>query len=267
MNKKVIITIGVVVLVAVGAYLVIRWTRSLNPSSSDSVATGTVSEQDLQGKNFVLASYNGIKPNSALRGADYTLHFGDGKISAKMCNSISGAYTLKNDRIEEDGAWMSTLIGCGGVGREQAEIESLFNSMMRKGVQVTLSGKELTLQEGSNRLVFEEQNTTSVSQQDLQSKSYNLVSLNGKTPSSRHSLQFKDGRLSMKVCNVLGGEFTLENNILRQKGPWSRTKVGCQDGEFEEAFLSMLSSGAQVALSGKDLTLREGENVLVFVEE
>ena len=106
----------------------------------------------------------------------------------------------------------------------------------------------------------------------LESKNFKLVEYNGQTSpgGGDYSLTFSEGVISAKFCNGLGGEYTLEDNVLQADlvGTlmYCETPIGLM--EVESVFSRIVNKGAMVSLEDENLILTgpSGEE-LVFMAE
>lgn len=94
----------------------------------------------LVGTTFRLSSYNGTE---IPRGTNYTLTLEADRLSARFCNSMSGAYTLSNGILHAP-QMVSTLMACTGPTDPMA-LEHAFGEMVAKGAALVLLGTTLTL--------------------------------------------------------------------------------------------------------------------------
>lgn len=106
----------------------------------------------------------------------------------------------------------------------------------------------------------------------LESKNFKLIEYNSQTPpgGGDYSLTFSAGVISAKFCNGLGGEYTLEDNIVQ--ADLVGTLMYCENPiglmEIESVFSRIVNEGATVILDSDNLTLlgSSGEK-LVFVSK
>ncbi len=103
-----------------------------------------ISNQSLNDTTWSLVSYgSATNPTPAAADIETTLTFGaDGQVSGNMgCNSFSGDFELKGDKIEF-GPLMSTLMACEGPGMDQ---ETAAFNVLRETVTASFDGSNLTL--------------------------------------------------------------------------------------------------------------------------
>ncbi len=113
-----------------------------------STGNNMIDSADLEGKKFRMISYNG---GAVPEGTNYTLEFKNGSVSARICNSISGKFTLSGNTI--NGMLIMTEMFCTGpVGI--MEIEEAFNSIWNAGAILSLSGDDLTLAGDGKTMIF-----------------------------------------------------------------------------------------------------------------
>ncbi len=151
MNKKLYVIAPIILLIAAAALVsvVIAWTNLQHDASQDPLDTGTVTQADLEGRVFVMTSINGSNVDG-----HYLLRIPGDSMGITICNNISGGYRITNNTLEQNGSWMSTLIGCP---EPQSKIEGLFSSFIRNHPRISLSGKVLTLYTPNEKFVFTEE--------------------------------------------------------------------------------------------------------------
>lgn len=103
----------------------------------------------LDGKSFRLTYYNGM---AISKNEDYTLSFQNGRISAKFCNDLSGAYSVTGSTIKGVNV-MSTLKICT-LPKYLQEMETLFSNILMTGGNVSLVGDILVVGNGQSTLTF-----------------------------------------------------------------------------------------------------------------
>lgn len=109
-----------------------------------------------------------------------------------------------------------------------------------------------------------------MNQKDLLHHRFVLESIDGvpfessvRTP----DIEFGEGfRVYGGICNRYTGQGELADNVLTVK-QMASTKMLCADdklNKFEGQFAQMLSAGAEIAIEGNTLTLKQGGHVLVY---
>ena len=93
-------------------------TKEGNTFRRNKVLKNSDSIENLDGTSWKLSSFNGENVKEG-----YTLNFIDGRLSAKLCNNMNGAFTLSGETI--NGNLISTLMAC--VDTEAATLESKFS--------------------------------------------------------------------------------------------------------------------------------------------
>lgn len=103
----------------------------------------------------------------------------------------------------------------------------------------------------------------------LNGKTFNLVSVNDKkieNVDGRYFLSFEGDKIHGKFCNVLNGNYTLENNVL--KSMMISTMMYCQTPEglmdAESTLSKILAEGGKVLISGKTLSITHDNYKIVF---
>lgn len=111
---------------------------------SSSVATApkapVLPKVQLLGTTFRLASHN---DKEIPRGTNYTLTFDEGRLSAKFCNTMTGAYTIEHEVIRAP-QMIATLMACTGPSNPMG-LENAFGKLMTDGAAFMLVGSTLTL--------------------------------------------------------------------------------------------------------------------------
>lgn len=145
MNKKYgVIGVAILVVLIVGGYFIFFWRNSA--TTPNDTVSNTITQADLMGKTFRLVSVSGKNVS-----ARYTMKFGNEKIDAYICNSISGEYSITYDTLYQKGSWIATKRRCIG---EQGDIEKQFNDLIHASPHILVSGTELTLSANGQTFVF-----------------------------------------------------------------------------------------------------------------
>lgn len=106
---------------------------------------------DLQGKAFVLDTFNGRQIKGDVPARQPRIEFGgDMNVYGQMCNNYSGRAALENGQIKMMAA--STMMLCAS--DELNKAESAFYSILGEGADISLDGKKLTIKKGSNKFIF-----------------------------------------------------------------------------------------------------------------
>lgn len=103
----------------------------------------------LDGAIFELKSYNGVPvdPNSR-----YKVSFSQDSLSAKFCNTLSGAYLL-SDGVIKAGNLVGTKMYCG-TPTNLMDIETSFTSMLNFGGKISYSDNILILSDTKTIMMF-----------------------------------------------------------------------------------------------------------------
>ena len=120
------------------------WTALIVTGMIVSACAPGISNQSLNDTTWRLVSYgSATDPTPAAPDIETTLTFGaDGQVSGNMgCNSFSGTFELKGDKIEF-GPITSTMMACEGPGMEQ---EAAAFNVLRETVTASFDGSNLTL--------------------------------------------------------------------------------------------------------------------------
>lgn len=100
----------------------------------------TLPSVPLVGTSFRLVSFGDA---TIPAGTNYTVTFAEDQLSAKFCNTMSGAYTMEHEIVRAP-QMISTLMACSGPA-DPMRIESAFGQMVAEGAAVLLVGTTLTL--------------------------------------------------------------------------------------------------------------------------
>ena len=98
---------------------------------------------------------------------------------------------------------------------------------------------------------------------------FHLVSYNGvATPSdSKYTLSFENGSLRAKLCNELGGNYTLDGNNIKAANLLG-TKMYCSSPsnlmEIESTFSTMMNFGSTIVKIDNTITIINAKNTMVF---
>lgn len=102
----------------------------------------------------------------------------------------------------------------------------------------------------------------------LNGSTFRLVEFNGKEidNTEKYLLSFSDNTLQAKFCNSMGGEYTLENQIIQ--GILTSTEMMCMEPEhlmgIEDTFIKIISSGAILEQNAHILTLSTDDSHMTF---
>lgn len=83
------------------------------------------------------------------------------------------------------------------------------------------------------------------------------------------SIEFRDGTLSASAgCNLLGGSYRIDGDILRIDGGLSMTEMGCEEALMDQdtRFADLLMAGPTVALDGDTLVLTATDASITFLD-
>ena len=103
----------------------------------------------LDGSSFRLTSYNGTAVPAS---ATYTLSFAEGKLSAKFCNGLGGAYILKGPTLTAT-QLMGTKMYCAQPANLMT-MEDGFGKMLSEGAIVTHTETTITLKNPTYTFVY-----------------------------------------------------------------------------------------------------------------
>lgn len=88
-------------------------------------------------------------------------------------------------------------------------------------------------------------------------------------PDTQIRLGFADGRISVQAgCNSMGGDYGLEDGVLRLRGSMSMTEMGCDPDRMaqDEWISGFLGSSPRVRLDGPNLTLSGAGTVIELLD-
>ncbi|MFA5052936.1 MAG: YbaY family lipoprotein [Parcubacteria group bacterium] len=119
-------------------------------SATSTSSEGALKTEDLEGKTFRIASYNGVATDLDY---EYTVAFSENSINAHVCNAMFGGFALTNSTLR--GMLASTLMYCIEPA-EMMNIEDALKSLLTSGASASLSGDTLTLSGSGKTLVLTE---------------------------------------------------------------------------------------------------------------
>jgi heat shock protein HslJ len=241
-----------------------------NDTGSDGVTMA-----QLDGLTFVAT--DGTKsgePFTVVDGSTLRVSFSDGQIAANAgCNNMGGAVSLDGDVLVVDGGLIQTEMACSEPLMRQ---EQWFSTFLSSKPTVRLNGATLTLTQGTDEVVFSEQQPPA--DQPLVSTTWQLDgiikgagaqgSVSSVPVGIAATVQFDDsGRVSMYAgCNRMNGQYTEADGSLTLSTVMS-TKMACSPPEaaVEAAMLSVLDEGeTEYLIDGDTLTLTRGDAGLVL---
>lgn len=126
-------------------------TSTTSGANGDSVDKKVTANIEIAEKTFNLVSVNG-KTVSNTDGT-YKISFEGNRVSGKFCNNVSGEYTLVNDVLTAP-RMISTMMYCESP-EGLMDAENTFSKILGEGAKVNFSGKTLTIESGSDKMVFE----------------------------------------------------------------------------------------------------------------
>ncbi len=118
-------------------------------TSAPTTPSAPVAPATLDGKNYRLVSFNGV---SVPQNENYTLSFGQGTISAKFCNNMSGSYIVSGVTIKAS-PLISTLMYCASPSGLM-NMETAFGTMLDSGATFVAAGNTLMISAGTNTMMF-----------------------------------------------------------------------------------------------------------------
>lgn len=119
------------------------------------------------------------------------------------------------------------------------------------------------------RTVFHPEKTLPTT--SLDGRTYRLASFNNTSIplGEQYVLSFLDGRLHIRWCNTMSGEYTLAegqlSSLLVSTKMWCSLPAGIM--EMEQAWGSMLALGAVVTHASAEMILEGAGNIFVFVRQ
>lgn len=117
--------------------------ENVNVNNAPATGSGRVINS-LDGLTYTFTSYNGEPVVGS-----YTMAFGDGRLAARICNDISGKYTLEGVKL--NATLISTKMAC--VDEKANALETAFTGLFNTELQATVTSPNLVL-EGSNGSIF-----------------------------------------------------------------------------------------------------------------
>jgi heat shock protein HslJ len=71
-----------------------------------------------------------------------------------------------------------------------------------------------------------------------------------------------DGQMSTKICNNIGGKFTITGNSI-SFGPVRSTKMMCPDMNYESAFNKAIMEADTIEYKGSEMILKKGKEIVM----
>jgi heat shock protein HslJ len=241
-----------------------------NDTGSDAVTMA-----QLEGRTFVATDgTKSSEPFTVVDGSTLRVSFSDGQIAANAgCNNMGGAVSLDGDVLVVDGGLIQTEMACSEPLMRQ---EQWFSTFLSSKPTVRLDGATLTLTQGTDEVVFSEQQPPS--DEPLDSTTWQLDgivkgagaqgSVSSVPVGIAATVQFDEsGRVSMYAgCNRMNGQYTDNGDSITVKAMGS-TLMLCTGpkGEVEDAMLGVLNEGSvDYVIDGDTLTLTRGDAGLVL---
>ncbi len=189
---------------------------TVKPASTKSPIVG---EWGWQKTAFVIGTTNPTTGSSATvvpAAGKFVATFGtDMNFSSTTdCNSLKGKYIVDNE-ILSLGPVASTKMAC-----DTNSLETEYTKELGRATSFTIVGNELRINlikdTGTMIFIRRVKIVDPAPVAPLNGSTFRLTSYNGiaTAADSRYTLAFKDGNLSAKFCNGLGGAYTLNNGII-----------------------------------------------------
>lgn len=156
------------------------------------------------------------------------------------------------------------IVGCSqSPNADQALTDSLQQEDSSHNASMENQSKE-TQMDKSVRLDSAAEEGTS---KGLEGHSFTVKQLNGKDVEGNYTVSFKDGNISAKFCNALGGSYTYEGDKI--KGLAISTMMFCEGAEelmeLENAFSRAVNNGATVNINEEGLVTLESEDIEIVL--
>jgi heat shock protein HslJ len=230
-------------------------------SSGGPSAAATLS---VDGRTYISTDATGV---SLVAGSRVRLSFADGSLNANAgCNSMSGAYTIADDRLRTTEMAM-TEMGCAEPLMQQDQ----WLAALLGNASISLAGDTLTLDDGTVRITLLDREVASPDK-PIEGTLWVLDGIvSGDAVSSvpsgvTASIRIADGRVDLDTgCNVGGGTVAVTDGTLAF-GPVALTKRACEPGQaaVEAAMASTLSGTVRYTIEADELTLDGGDAGLIF---
>lgn len=120
------------------------------PSTSQTPPAAVSMQDALLAQDWVMIAERSGTTMTDVASQGWTLSFQGGRISGRICNSMSGPYTLEGNRMTFGGVAMTKMFCTGQPG----EIEADFSASLSDGFTVTIENDQLTLTDTDDDLAF-----------------------------------------------------------------------------------------------------------------
>lgn len=223
----------------------------------------------LDGNSYVLSLHNNTPTESKM-----TLNFEQGRLGAKICNSMGGEYYVdQNNKLIADKVF-STMMYCFG---QAGEIEDMFTIGLNAGLTITARTADtliLTSPKGDTFVFVSEKETTNtptlpstpVVADIAHLGTLRLVGYKGEhvaptANSGAYTLVAKNGVLSLSICNTINANYTFSNGIITAPFVISGSKFCNRDLDIENAFVIALKKGLTSSRVGDTVTLSSPDGI------
>lgn len=241
-----------------------------------------VGAKNVIGHKYVLTQVDG-KDFASER--EVFVQFGeDHALSGAVCNRFSGVYEMRGSIIKAENLASTRMLCPDG---NLSTLENTFFRHLRDGVSVTVREDSLEMRRDDSIWIFRKSgdktadaaaaavpaSASEVAWKDLAGRKFTLAMLDGEPfkieMGKQPFIEFgEDGRVFGSACNGFNGPAELKDGVLSVENA-AATMMMCIDEKlvrFERDFHRMLREGFAVSVSGKTLTLKNGDRVLVYEE-
>lgn len=197
---------------------------------------------------------------------EITLNFADSKVWARVCNSIIGKYSVKNQKIKIDFT-ISTMMAC-----REMETEAAFKRLVVLADTYSVKNNELILSGKKNKPTLKFTKMTAEKPVRLNGK-WQLVSMILERdmaiplPEKMITLNIDNNKIGGNGgCNSYGGSFLQSGKTVRFSEIFS-TKMWCEGSSpTEQQYFNALEKSVNYEIKNGQLILTDAkrENTLVF---
>lgn len=240
------------------------------PASGATEPAAALTTDALDGRTFVSQEVEG---RDLVKGSTLSLSFDGSNLAANAgCNTMTGAYALKDDRIRWTDTPAATMMACE---QDLMVQDQQIVQLLKGGMEASLDGDELVLTSGTITITLLDK-AAAQPDQPLVGTTWKLESTTdgdtvGSVPTDVETptLAIDDaGKASVFTgCNRGGGGVTVsDDGRTATFEPLALTRMACPGGgsEVEAAVMAVLDGEVQVVIDGDSLTLTKGAKALGY---
>ena len=224
----------------------------------------------LDGRTFLSQQVEG---RELVQGSTLSLSFDGTNLAANAgCNTMTGAYALKDDRIRWTDTPAATMMACE---QDLMVQDQQIVQLLKGGMEAALDGNELVLTSGTITITLLDK-AAAEPDQPLVGTTWTLESTTDGDAVSSIPSDVKPPTLTIDAsgrssvfagCNRGGGGVTVSDDGASVTfEPMALTRMACSGGagEVEAAVTAVLDGEVQVVIDGDALSLRKGTKALGF---